>query len=702
MLRQLKTGDELATYRLERRLGEGAFAEVWLATEEGSFGFRKQVALKVLKEEQATDEHFKSLVNEARVCGYLHHPHLVDVYGVAEAGELRFIAMEFVDGVPMDRLLSACNEAGLALPPSVILDIGIQIAQALDHAHRATDDARKPLNLVHRDLKPANVLLASRGGAKVTDFGIAKASTAVTETATGMLKGTPCYVAPEVWKGTREFLPRVDLFALGAMLWEMAVGHRLMNGEGIPALVGQALHGDVEAETAELEAVFAELAPTVRRLIEREPEQRMQSAREVEAALKDVRRRVPAPGELELFLDLFHAAMGAPLAEHLAMPETDHPSWTQLIEAARSASQPLPSVFDMSDETADLPSDGATAPSLTDGVVSGYEDTVALPSDGSVPAPGLAAAAAVTRPMREPPKEAAPPPVPRPAEPDSPPTREPAGGTESVVLPTRLEATAKPPARWPLALLLLAVLGAAALVVALLLADPAPDDAPTDPPTHGPGIAVTNDGEEDALADLGMDDLALGDGFDLGVGDEFDLGAADEGEEPDRQSKSTEEEPEQPAGTVLRGGGGGDPVEDDAPIAAELVPPKPTPAPVADARAEPTPEPVAKPTPQPTPEPTPEQVAAATPGCVVFQSQPTGADVCIGGAAAGFRARAGTSSRREYPDGALTVGMGIGGSCIAETTVQVQTGSTFYVRCDVATRNTCQVRTEQGVSCGSL
>lgn len=100
---RLEAGLELGPYCLERGLGKGAFSEVWLARAAGAFGFSKRVAVKILKGDQATgDSHFRALVNEARVCGHLHHPNVVDVYGVFEHRGVRFIAMEYVDGLSLE------------------------------------------------------------------------------------------------------------------------------------------------------------------------------------------------------------------------------------------------------------------------------------------------------------------------------------------------------------------------------------------------------------------------------------------------------------------------------------------------------------------------------------------------------------------------------------------------------------------------
>ena len=164
--------------------------------------------------------------------------------------------MEYVEGMPLDVLITTAKKLGVTIPRSIILDLGIQIASALEYAHSATDEEGRPLGIVHRDLKPANVMLARRGGVKVMDFGIAKAASNVDATATGSLKGTPAYVAPEVWGGSREFLPRVDLFALGCMLWELTMLRRLLDGEDLASLAGAAVLGTAEADAARLRPAF--------------------------------------------------------------------------------------------------------------------------------------------------------------------------------------------------------------------------------------------------------------------------------------------------------------------------------------------------------------------------------------------------------------------------------------------------------------
>ena len=326
-------------YRLVRCLGEGAFAEVWLAVEEAGHGFSKRVALKLLKSSgtREDDERLTALLDEARLCGMLHHPRLVDVYGVGEARGITFIAMEYVEGFTLFQLLADLRKRERRLPASVIADIGIQLCEGLDYAHSATDHAGEPLGLVHRDLKPANVMLTRRGGVKIADFGLAQASTSTLTTQAGILRGTPAYLAPEVWRGDRTFGPPTDLFAVGAILFELAVGEPLMTGD-LPVIITRAIHGDASADMVRLRLHRPELVPVVRGLLERDPGERTQTAWGALDGLRSLRRRLDAPGGLELFLDLVLPRPASSDSDGSGgrlrtLPQTSDREWTALFDA---------------------------------------------------------------------------------------------------------------------------------------------------------------------------------------------------------------------------------------------------------------------------------------------------------------------------------------------------------------------------------
>tara|TARA_Y100001968_G_scaffold328463_1_gene375685 strand:- start:535 stop:2577 length:2043 start_codon:yes stop_codon:yes gene_type:complete len=326
-------------YRLIRRLGAGAFAEVWLAVEDGSHGFRKEVALKLLKRDKADQETLAALLDEARVCGMLQHPHLVDVYGVGICDGTAYIAMEYVRGTTLMELLRKLSKQQLSLPLSVILDIAIEVSEGLDYAHTAEDHEGNPLALVHRDLKPSNLMLSKRSGVKIADFGLAKASTTSQSTEVGTLRGTPGYIAPEVWGGSRDFGPHTDLFAVGAILWEMAVGTPLFRGS-LPEVIGSAMHGSPEEELQRLRLHQPQLASILQGLLQRDPKKRTPSAWKLLSELQQLRAKVPAPGGLSFFLSLVYGDLKVESeggqSQLAAMGKTADPQWLGLLDSEGS------------------------------------------------------------------------------------------------------------------------------------------------------------------------------------------------------------------------------------------------------------------------------------------------------------------------------------------------------------------------------
>ena len=308
----LEPGQELDRYRLLRKLGRGSFAEVWLAEEQGSLDFRRKVALKILKGEPDDDQRLDGLLMEARLCAAISHPNVVDVYSVGRTGDRWWVAMELVDGGDLTGLIGRVDQLGLRFPRSVVVDIGQQIARALKAAHEAKAVDGKPLPIIHRDLKPGNVLLHPSGLLKVSDFGIARVTNEETRTGTGLVKGTWPYMAPEIWTGSRDFRPRVDLFALGCILYRLVVGKKLFPGRF------QEVYGQIQNRTAEEEAVavrrlFPALGDVVEDLLQRDPELRYQDADSLIVDLAALREE--GGGELREFLALVHAVQqqGAPL-----------------------------------------------------------------------------------------------------------------------------------------------------------------------------------------------------------------------------------------------------------------------------------------------------------------------------------------------------------------------------------------------------
>jgi serine/threonine-protein kinase len=236
----LAAGDVLAHYRVLAPIGSGGMAQVYLA-EDVRLG--RQLALKVLSPRALRDEErLRRFEREARTISTLNHPNILTVYDVGHDGEVQFLATEYIDGVTLRTIL-----ARGPIDVRQAVTIAIQIAQALSAAHAA--------GVIHRDLKPENVMIRADGYVKVLDFGLAKlaggeafavsadAETQIVETRDGLILGTFDYMAPEQARGS-DVDPRVDLFALGVLLYEMLAGRSPFKGDTAADIVGAVLFRD--------------------------------------------------------------------------------------------------------------------------------------------------------------------------------------------------------------------------------------------------------------------------------------------------------------------------------------------------------------------------------------------------------------------------------------------------------------------------
>ena len=315
-----KPGETLGTFTLERALGKGAAAEVWLAMETSDLGFTKRQALKLLRPPPGELEEQKTaLLNEARVCGRLQHPGIVDVYRIDSVDDKLFIAMEFVDGPDLNSLLHALRVRNVSVPMGVAIEIAIELSEALEYAHNARDDDGSALGIIHRDLKPSNVLVDRRGILKITDWGLVKSHLNIDATTRGVVKGTPGYIAPEVWGGTRSFKPAADLFAGGAILYEAVMGERLFRGRNLARIAEQVANRDPDDEAAGVSSRCPELVPVLEKLLQRNPEERYSSARQLLAMLRKIREQFPARESFKSFLRELGSLVDeiAPSRQHL-------------------------------------------------------------------------------------------------------------------------------------------------------------------------------------------------------------------------------------------------------------------------------------------------------------------------------------------------------------------------------------------------
>jgi serine/threonine-protein kinase len=278
-------------YELIREIARGGMAIVWEAKDAL---LDRHVALKLLTPQLGDDlEFLERFRREARAAAKLSHPNIVPIFDVGEDAETHtpFIVMELVEGGNLkDRIRAAAP-----LSNDEVRSIGVALASTLEYAHRR--------GIIHRDVKPQNVLLGDDGRPRLTDFGIAQAMSSTGLTRTGAVMGSVHYLAPELVRG-RQALPQSDVYALGAVLYEMATGRVPFEGETDLAIAV----AHVEETPAAPRALNAHLAPDLERSILRalakSPEQRFLSATELASELRDGISEAPrgtgsAPGRTE-------------------------------------------------------------------------------------------------------------------------------------------------------------------------------------------------------------------------------------------------------------------------------------------------------------------------------------------------------------------------------------------------------------------
>jgi serine/threonine protein kinase len=274
---------DIAHYRIASLLGAGGMGQVYLAQD---LKLGRRVALKLLPPETSSNENArKRLIREARAAATLDHPNICSVYEVGEDNGCSFIAMQYLEGETLDRLLK-----NGPLPLKETLSIATQIAEALAEAHSH--------GIVHRDIKPANIMIVKGSRVKVMDFGLAKTTspsnpvdseiqTETLMTTPGTVIGTVPYMSPEQVKG--EIVdPRSDVFSFGVVIYEMLTGHQPFigktNAETISAILTRELPSLIEFTIAP-----AELQRIVRKCLNKEREQRYQSTRDLAIDLNNLK-----------------------------------------------------------------------------------------------------------------------------------------------------------------------------------------------------------------------------------------------------------------------------------------------------------------------------------------------------------------------------------------------------------------------------
>ena len=283
-------------YTLVAQLGRGGMAEVYLAFVSGPANFRKPVVIKrILADLQSDERLVEMFFDEARLAARLHHPHVVQTYEVGEIDGSHFLAMEYLEGQPLHRLLRMCAKRRVRMPPPIAVRIAVDALDGLDHAHRLRDFDGTHLGVVHRDISPQNVFVTYDGVVKVLDFGIAKSVTQVVQTRVGAIKGKYAYIAPEQARSDSQVDARADIWATGVVLWESLVGQRLFKGETDIATLEASTRGPIPLLGDALPGAPPQLERILERALERDPDRRYPNATAMKTELEHFLRQEPAP-----------------------------------------------------------------------------------------------------------------------------------------------------------------------------------------------------------------------------------------------------------------------------------------------------------------------------------------------------------------------------------------------------------------------
>ncbi|CAN5775894.1 hypothetical protein BH11MYX2_BH11MYX2_10580 [soil metagenome] len=226
--------EQFGKYSLVRKVGTGGMAEVFLARTALAQGLNKTLVIKKIHSAYARSSQFAVMFrDEAKIAVTLNHPNIIQVFDYGQVGDTFFLAMEYVEGMDLLRLLQEAAKAKQRLPYGLSAYIVQQLAKGLDYAHRKPDEYGQALGIVHRDISPQNILLSWDGAVKIVDFGIARARDVHEEQ--GVIKGKFAYMSPEQARGEPVDC-RSDVFAAGIVLFELVCARPLFHGKGKEAL----------------------------------------------------------------------------------------------------------------------------------------------------------------------------------------------------------------------------------------------------------------------------------------------------------------------------------------------------------------------------------------------------------------------------------------------------------------------------------
>ncbi len=363
---------KLGRFEVGAKIGGGGMASVYVGTGHNAEGEEELVALKVIRDELADDEQFTMMfADEAKILSRLSHPNVIHTleYGVTHPH--RFIAMELLSGRTFADVWDVLVSRGQAVPVKLGAWIVARVAEGLHSAHELTDETGAPLSVIHRDVNPTNIFLTHAGTVKLIDFGLARARVRMSKSVDGVVKGKIPYLAPEQAQGL-EIDRRVDVYALGATLWEAATRRRLFKRE---------------TDVATLLAIREAHVPDVRELVPGFPDELWRIIAKALAKERDARYPTAADvmADLDAFVGRGTQALQAELCVILQKlfpgQEAKQAQWMRTASSVQMPMHTLPPPAPVPTASSSMFDDGARPPSSMSVPVAAPVGRGAEPSD---------------------------------------------------------------------------------------------------------------------------------------------------------------------------------------------------------------------------------------------------------------------------------------------------------------------------------
>src|SRR5450432_2823528 len=282
---EVLVGQQVGRYAVIRHLASGGMAELYIARQQAVGGFEKPVVLKILQPRYAQNPRVLAMfLDEARLAAKLNHAAIVHVYDVVDEGGVKYIAMEYIHGETVADIVKRGLAVDRYLPMEHAIHIVSQAAAGLAYAHDRRETGSRVIRIVHRDVSPTNILVSYEGQTKIVDFGIARVQDELREES-GIRPGKASYMSPEQVRGEGVDY-RSDIFSLGIILYELALGQRLFRGPA-DAVMKRIVEEKVAPPTAVRRDFPPALELIIMRALEKRPADRYQSAEEMRVDLEE-------------------------------------------------------------------------------------------------------------------------------------------------------------------------------------------------------------------------------------------------------------------------------------------------------------------------------------------------------------------------------------------------------------------------------